>query len=173
MTIINVILWTVLAILLLVAVCAGVIWLEKKYPGEGYDERQKIARGNAYRLSFWIGFLYFFGLEIAAILNREWNGASVDLYLLLLFGITLQAIAFHIYCLLTHAALPLSENPKVTIGGYFLLCAVNLARFTDDFYQELPLTGEESNKWVQMLQALLFFFLALMHLIQYLRREKE
>lgn len=173
MKVLDVLMWAVLAVLLLVAVCAGAIWVERKYPGESYDERQKIARGNAYRLSFWIGLLYFFGLGIAAILNREWNGAAVDLYLLILFGIMLQTLTFHIYCVLTHSALPFSENPKVTIGGYFILCAINLSRFMDDFSQELPFTGEGANKWVQMIQALLFLFLALMHLIQFLRREKE
>ena len=51
---------------LLVAVCLGVVWLERRFPGKKFDERQKIARGNAYRLSSWVGNVYF--LVILAIM---------------------------------------------------------------------------------------------------------
>lgn len=173
MKVVDVLIWAVVAVLLLMAVCAGVIWLERKFPGKEYDERQKIARGNAYRFSFWTGMLYYFGLTMMAIWNREWKDPVVDLYLALLFGLMLQALAFHVYCVITHAALPMSENPKVTIVGYFILCAINLTRFLDDFTQEIPMTGEESSKWIQMLSAVFFLILALTHLLQYMRREKE
>lgn len=38
-------------LILLVLVCLGAVWLERRFPGKRFDERQKIARGNAYRLS--------------------------------------------------------------------------------------------------------------------------
>ena len=46
----------------LVALCMAVIRGEKRKESGEYDERQRQAQGNAYRLSFNVGFFYFIGL---------------------------------------------------------------------------------------------------------------
>lgn len=173
MTVMKALLYMFVFVAILMAVCATVIWLEKKYPGKNYDERQKQARGNAYRFSFWLGMAYHFGLTIAAIWNRPWDSESVDLYLLLYFGLILQAVAFHIYCFFTHAALPMSENPKFSIGSYGVLSGINLMQFLGYRSIELSFGGENSNKWINLLTGFLFLIMALLHLFQCIRDRKE
>lgn len=173
MSVMNALLLMCVFTVVLMAFCAGVIWLEKKYPSENYDERQKQARGNAYRFSFWMGLAYYFVLTLVAIWNRPWDNSVVDLYLLLSFGLTIQAISFHIYCFFTHAALPLSENPKVSIVGYALLAGLNLVQFIGYHSIELSFGGESSNKWVNLMTGFLFLVLTLLHLFQQLRDRGE
>ena len=44
---------------LLVAVCLGAVWLEHRFPGKRYDERQMAARGRAWRFSGIVGTVYY------------------------------------------------------------------------------------------------------------------
>ena len=103
-------------------VVAGVlaVYLERHFPTEKFDERQKIARGNAYRFSHWTGMIYYFGLIVYFVLHtgkREW---AVEPFVLLMIGILIQLQSFHIYCLMTHSALPLGEKPLPMIISYTL-----------------------------------------------------
>ena len=173
MTVMKALLLMSAFVAVLAGICAGVIWVEKKFPSRHYDERQKQARGNAYRFSFWLGVIYHFVLTIVAIWNRPWDTEPVELYLLLFFGLVFQAIAFHIYCIFTHAALPMSENPKVAIGSYAVLAAINLVQFVGYRSIELNFGGESSNKWVNLVTGFLFLLLTLIHLFQFIRNRKE
>lgn len=173
MSVMNAILLMCVFAAVLMGICAVVIWLENKYPGKNYDERQKQARGNAYRFSFWLGLVYHFGLSLAAIWNHSWSSESVDLYLLLYFGLILQAVSFHIYCVFTHAALPMSDNPKASIGCYGLLAVLNLMQFWGYHSIELSFGGESSNKWANLLTGFLFLVLTVLHLLQLFRDRKE
>ena len=90
----------IVAVLLLL--CAVVIWFEKKHPSKDYDERQKIARGNAYRFSFWMGFVYYFVLYIAVLWYFPKELRSGNVAPAMFFGMLIQGISFHIYCVFTH-----------------------------------------------------------------------
>ncbi len=155
---------------LLVAVCLAVVWLERRFPGKRFDERQKIARGNAYRLASWVGNVYF--LVILAIMLR-WPDLSryVELYLLIFLGLELEVIVMHIYCIITHASLPLSEKPGMAVGSYLLIGALYLTMI--DFSQPLKLVGYGSNRVIWLSLGVYFLALAAMHILSLLRREKE
>lgn len=161
-------------------VVAGVlaVYLERHFPTEKFDERQKIARGNAYRFSHWTGMIYYFGLIVYFVLHtgkREW---AVEPFVLLMIGILIQLQSFHIYCLMTHSALPLGEKPLPMIISYTLLGAMYLVQY---FFQYIPkdaaeaagLTGAGSFNLMRLLISLDFFSLAVMHLIGLLWKEKE
>ena len=152
----------------LVLLCWVTIWLERKYPSENYDERQKQARGNAYRLSFWVGIVYYFTVMCVMIFG---DGIAVEPYLLLFFGFMLQIMVLHIYSVMTHAAVPLSEKPGVAVISYFAVGVMNL--LMNDYSQPFPLVGERSISSVRPVLGIFALALAGMHLIQLLRDRKE
>ena len=155
----------------MVLVCLLVIWLEKELPGDQYDERQKIARGHAYRVSFWVGTVYY-AIVMVYCINLVGNSRPpVEPYLLLFAGIVIQALVFHIYCLLTNSALPLSQKPFWAIFGYVFCGSVNLLRLTHT--DTLPLTGTGSDGWLFLLSCVAFFSLAIFHLIRFFWQETE
>ena len=53
----------------IVLFCLGVIYLEKKFPTEEYDERQMQAKGKASRLGMITGMIYFL-VVIVILLNQ-------------------------------------------------------------------------------------------------------
>lgn len=170
MTIWQGLLFTLGVLSTLVLICAAVIFLERKYPSEKYDERQKIARGNAYRVSFWVGAVYYLAV-IAILIQQVDSPKTVEPYLLIFCGFVLQVMVMHIYCIFTHAALPLSEKPGVAVVSY-LVCGV-LYLVTNDFSAPLTFVGYESRRWTGLWLCVSFFALGVMHIISLLRREKE
>lgn len=170
MTILSGTLLVVGAILVLAALCWGIRWLEREVPLERYDERQNLARGNAYRISFWVGMVWY----VATIFCVMSEAMPVDGWLLIFVGLMLQIMVFHIYCLLSSAALPLSQKPVPTIIIY---CIFGAGQAMDVcFYASslgTPLTGRGSNVWAHLVGAVCFFSLAIMHLISLLWKEKE
>lgn len=157
-------------LVLLVALCAVVIFMERRFPSEKYDERQKQARGNAYRLSFWVGAIYYLAIMTVMIFQVE-NEKAVEPFLLVFGGLILQIMVMHIYCILTHSALPLSEKPRVAIAGYFVCGLLQL--LTNNYSELFPLVGKGSEAWVRLMVAVSFFALAVMHVINRMRRERE
>ena len=149
--------------------CAGVIRVEKNHHSENYDERQKQAMGKAYRISFYASFCYYIGLMFVI----DYLGSIKTVSMLLFIGIVIQLMVFNIYCLLAHAALPLSDRGKPwrSVWCYGVMCAVNLAYFVADINE----SGAEvsGNALRNLILAAAFAALALMHLIQYLRDRKE
>lgn len=168
------IMFAMLGILLgIVLFCLGVIYLEKKAPGEEFDERQKIMRGNAHRLSLMVGFVYF--LVVTAVLIRQVDGEkTVEPFLLIFFGLEIQLLVLHTYCLLTHSALPLSEKPITAIVCYTVSGLIQLGYIFNrlgDF--PLAMVGYGSSGWIHLTTGVFFLYLALMHLIALLHKEKE
>ena len=170
MTIWNAILCLLAILLALVLLCAAVIFLERKFPSKKFDERQKAARGSAYRLSFLVGTVYYL-VVLAVLLRQEHGPQTVAPYLLVFGGLELQVMVTHIYCILTHAAMPLSEKPGAAVAGY-LFCGL-LYLTMCDYTKPMPLVGAGSEAWVWLATMLSFFALAVMHIISLLRREKE
>ena len=154
----------------LIMLCIAVIFLERKFPSEKYDERQKIARGNAYRVGFGVSAVYY--LVILTVMVRQVDSPkTVEPYLLIFGGLLLQAMVMHIYCILTHAALPLSEKPWIAVASYLFCGALYLA--TSDWSAPLTFVGYGSHRWTGLWMCVFFFALAVMHIVSLLRREKE
>lgn len=156
-----------------IALCAATVWMEKKFPGKEYDERQKVAKGRGYRLSFWVGMVYY--LAVAIIFIGQVDGEkTVEPYLLILVGLILQAMVDHTYCLLTHSALPLSQNRVWAIISYVIcgtlqFCSFRLWKIRDGF----SLVGHGTSTLFALIAGCCFFYLALLHIIQALRERKE
>lgn len=157
----------------IIALCFAVLWLEKHYPSKEFDERQKLNRYKASRLSQLIGWFYF--LVVAVILIWQVDGEkTIEPFLLVMFGILLQVTIDHTYCLLTHSALPFSQKRTAAIAGY-LFCGVTqiLSFAISHDLNPLSLTGRGSSGWVNLIVGIDFLYLALMHIFQLLWREKE
>ena len=159
----------------MLAACAFTVYLERNFPSEKFDERQKIARGNAYRFCHWVGLVYYFGLMVYFTFHTGKDEWPLEPFLLLVIGILIQLQSFHIYCVMTHSALPLGEKPMPTIIGYLVLGTMWLAMYFGQYIPEdTPyLSGAESMNLFRLLTALDFYALAAMHLIGLLRKEKE
>ncbi len=169
MTVIQVGLLLIGAVITLGILCWGVIKVEKAFPSEKYDERQLLARGRAYRVSFWMGFLYDMFVLLFAITK---GGESA--YVLFFLGLSLRAMVFHLYCLLTGAALPMSEKPAITIGCYAVMALMYMTRFMElDFGTELTFAREDSRIWLSLIMSVFFSSLSVLHLINFLRDRKE
>ena len=163
------------AIAFVVLACALAVSAGRNLSSEKYDERQQIDRGHAYRFSWWVGMVYYFGLAVYFIFHTGEGEWPLEPFLLLFIGILIQLQSFHIYCIMTHSALPLGEKPVGTIVSYFLLGSMYLAQY---FLQYIPedtpyLFGARSMNLFRLLIALDFFSLAIQHLIAHLRKEQE
>ena len=170
----TVIIWSVVVLLALLFLCAVVIWLEKRFPGEAYDERQKIARSRGYRISFWIGNIYYLGVMAYLINQVGKNAVLIEPFILLLIGFALQALVLHCYCLLTHAALPIGEKPYITIICYLFMAFINLVSSRQGLLpEEVSFIGQESAAALRLIMVICFTALAVMHIIRLLIREKE
>lgn len=158
------------ALVALVLLCLGAIWFEKRAPGEDYDERQKIDRGNAYRISFHVGVVYFLGVLIYLELSK-----NMEYVILLLFvGMELQLMTFHIYCLLKRSALPLSKKPLASAMSYGLLSAIWVVNFLSWRRADSRYTAQiTDNAWIQLTGAAFFGALAVMYLISHFWKERE
>lgn len=169
---------SIIVIIAIVAVCALVVYLERNFTSEKFDERQKIARGNAYRFSHWIGMVYYFGLLVYFVFHVGKNEWPLEPFLLVAIGILIQLESFHVYCLMTHSALPLGEKPMTTIVGYFAVGGMYLAQFFLQYIHEdkaaaAGLAGAGSFNLFRLLITIDFFTLAILHLIAYIRDRKE
>ncbi len=170
MTLLRTTLLLIGGVMALGALCRGMLFLERNFPGKQYDERQKAARGNAYRAGFYFGLVWLVASELIVGYDAP-EGVPM---LVLFLGLLAQMLVFHIYCLLTHAALPLSEKPWMSIASYGLMAAfyaVNVftARNIAARWPVKPMV----NTLIQLSMAVGFGTLSVMHLIQYLRDRKE
>lgn len=174
-----------IVVLLYVAVLAAIglagvlaVYVGRNFHSEKYDERQQIDRGNAYRFSWWVGMVYYFGLLTYFVFHTGKGEWLLEPFLLVMIGIMIQLQSFHMYCLMTHSALPLGEKPMPTVISYCLLGGLYLVQY---IYQYIPkdvasaagLVGAGSMNLLRLLISLDFFSLAVMHLIAALRKEKE
>lgn len=170
MSAMSVIMMTIGVFAAMLIFCAGVIFIERKFPSERYDERQKQSRGNAYRLSFWTGALYYLAVMVF-LTFRVGKELPIEPFLLVFGGLMVQVMVSHFYSILTHAAMPLSEKPGIAVLSY-LFCGI-LQLVSHDYTKPIPLVGQGSQKWVALIVGVSFLILALLHLISILRREKE
>mgnify|MGYP003313781114 CR=1 FL=1 len=159
----------------IVVLCVGVIRWEKRYSDEKdekYDERQRYAQGNAYKLCFYVSLCYYLGLLFCMPFMEEMESA----YMLMFIGVGLQLMVYHIYCLLSHAALPLSETdrPWRVIYTYSGLWVINIIQFVGGLLEKAEdLTNLSGDAMRNLMLSVIWGSLALMHLIQYFYDRKE
>ena len=161
------------ALLGIVLLCLGVIYLQKKFPTEEFDERQMQAKGKASQLGMITGMIYFL-VVIVVLLNQVDNEKRVEPWLLVFIGVLLMVTVDNTYCFLTNASMPLSSKPIPTIVCYTILGLVQLFfiwNLLDDF--PITLVGHGTSGWLHLLAGISFLYLALMQLIQYLRDRRE
>lgn len=153
--------------------CLAAVWLEKRYPSESYDERQKIARGKASGLSLGVGVVYFLIISLVMMYQVQ-NPKTIEPYLLVIIGLMLIAMVDHTYCLLCHAALPLSQKAVWMIVAYFFLGVAQIWRFfMVSGGNPMSLVGTGTSTLLSLILAVGFLYLALMHTIALLRDRKE
>lgn len=174
MTAIGVIGIAVAALLTLVLVCGTARGLYRSGDNKAYDERQLIEQGRARAVANTVEAVYF-GLLTAYLIHMEFGGKqTLPPSLLIFIGLLLQIMTYHIYCVMTHAALPFGENPKATI---FWLTAAGLVQFgnfcTNHRTPPLWAPGDTGIGVLNLAAGTAFFFLALLHLICLLRKERE
>ena len=167
------VLWIPGILAAMAAFCALAIWIERKFPGKKYDERQQAARGRAYRVGFLTGEAFFLAAAVWQIFQVGAEKSGPEVYLVLFAGLLLQTMLFHTYCLLSGAALPLGENPLLTIVGCLICALLYGIKWIRDPVAVLELNGQASARWIDLLVMIAFLYLALTHLIRLLRREKE
>lgn len=87
-----------------------------------FDERQLVARGDAFKWGF-IAALSYFGIsELTTILIGEWIEASTNLA----FGFAIPAMAFGITCVVKGAYIGLQQNYKSVLITNITLSIVNI-----------------------------------------------
>ena len=174
MRIFPVIGWILAALVGIVLLCLGVLWVQKRYPSEDYDERQKIARGKASNLAVIVGMLYFLGISYTLI-NQVDNPKTVEPYLLVMIGILLMTMVDHTYCLLCHAALPFSQKGISTAICYLICGLVDIGQFAlrRDWVATLSWVGKGTQPLFYLLIGVAFLCLGLMHAIAWLWDRKE
>lgn len=166
---------TLVVIAVMALVCVLAVSMEKYLPSDKFDERQKIARGKAFEFSNGVGTAYYLGLLLYYTLHTGQSEWVLEPFILILIGILIQLLSFHIYCLMTYSALPLGEKPITMIVGYSVLGAMYLAQYYLHRIDgnTVGFTGYESFNLFPLLIAFAFFSLAALHLIALLRKEKE
>ena len=170
MLILKGILWMLAALLGIGALCGFCLWMEKRAPSEEYDERQKIEQGKASNISLVTGLLYFIVVMCWMYLDEM----HVDTVFLIFTGLLLELMVYHVYCLMTHAALPLSRKPWVSIGNYTILgVAWALRASMYDPSWGMTLEGSGSRFWMHVMTSFCCLSLAAMHLISCLRDKRE
>ena len=174
MELISLIGWIVAVLAGIVLLCLGVIWAQRRYPSEDYDERQKIARGKASNLALIVGSLYFVGISIVLI-NQVEAPKTVEPYILVVIGIELMMMVDHTYCLLCHAALPFSQKGGSTAICYLIMGLVDLGQFAlrRGWVATLSWVGRGTQPLFYLLMGIGFLYLGLMHTIAWLRSRRE
>ena len=168
----------VVVVAIIVIACALAVYVGRHFVSQKFDERQQIDRGNAYRLSHWVGMVYYFGLLIYFVLHTGKSEWTLEPFLLIMIGILIQLDSFHVYCLMTHSALPLGEKPLATVVSYASLGVVYLLQYVVQYIPEdkvaaAGIIGATSYNLLRLLVSLSFFFLAICHLISLAWKEKE
>lgn len=166
--------WILVALAAIVLLCLGVLWVQKRYPSEEYDERQKIARGKASTLAMIVGVVYFLGICLW-LLNQVEAPKTVEPYILVMIGLELMAMVDHTYCLLCHAALPFSQKGISTAICYLICGLVDIGQFAlrKNWVETISWVGKGTQPLFYLLMGVTFLYLGLMHAIAWLWDRKQ
>ena len=116
-------LWLMLIFIVLAAVVFVIMSRrDRKKAGSAFDERQKLARGKAYRLGFFSLAAYMFIYAVIDDFGIRWCDTDVGMLAGLLLVMTIVILTFIHY----DAYIGLRENAKTTVLLYIVMGALNL-----------------------------------------------
>lgn len=160
----------VLAVLVLI--CAVCLWWDRNGENKAYDERQLAEQGRARAVADTVGLTYFFLLMALLSYEDSWLMQKIPVYLLILIGLLIQVLTYLIYCVMTHAALPFGQNPVSTIVLSVFWGVLQFGNYYTSHRDEGLLSGNGIGL-LNLIAGAAFFFLALIHLVAFLRKERE
>ena len=172
MTAIGVILICAAVLAALVLICAVCLWWDRNGENKSYDERQLLEQGRARAVADTVGMTYFFLLMALLSYEDNWLMQNVPVYLLILIGLLIQVLTYLIYCVMTHAALPFGQKPVSMILLSIFWGVVQFGNYFTSHRNEGLLSGNGIGL-LNLIAGTGFFFLALIHLIALLRKERE
>ena len=172
MTAMSVILICIAVLAALVLICAMCRWWDRSGENKAYDERQLVEQGRARAVADTVGMTYFFFLMALLSYEDSWLTQKIPVYLLILIGLLVQVMTYLIYCVMTHAALPFGQKP---VGTILLSVFWGLMQFGNYFasHRDEGLLSGNGIGLLNLIAGTAFFFLALIHLIAMLRKERE
>lgn len=157
----------------IVLLCLGVIYLEKKMPVKNFDERQKQAHGRAYRISYWVGLVYYL-IAMLVCVNQLGKEKTIEPYLLFLFGIMLQLTVDATYRMMTNCDLPLYQKRGWSMIGFLICGILDIAYFfVSQNLAPLSFVGYGTMPWIFLISGVYFLYLSGLHCIQYFRDRRE
>lgn len=109
--------------ILLVAVVGLIFKKKTKTKNLGFDERQELARGRAFKKGFFALILYFFlyyVISVFVVIGPDENAAGI------MIGICLSGVVFGADAIWHDAYFALHETPKHFVFLYLILMVVNL-----------------------------------------------
>lgn len=174
MTIIQafVLLLGILAVI--IGICLLSLFLRKRFPRKDFDERQKLAQGEAYRVSFLMLLTYLIvilALDAAGLLEE------VSLQLIILLELVVGLLTYDTYCMFTGASLPVGEAPgksALVSGGLSLLWFIQFfgyLRLKGSFKSVLSLS--DTTHWLRLLMGVAFGYSAIAYCVQFWKEQKE
>lgn len=158
------------ALLLLLGICTIYLRVERSWPKSDFDERQQIARGKGYRFAFWVGFLYYFGVDIYVIFVDTSSAVSGSL---MLAGLMVMVSALEFYCILTHASLSRWQDSKWAGIGFIILGITNIVTSLERILVKSEFYTSLAGSYAKMFTGVCFLTMGLVHLVAFLYRERE
>ena len=160
------------------------IWLEKRKNQQEYDERQKQIQGKAAMFALGLGSCWYLGLFMAMQYRMA---IPLSAATLLVLGLCLQLLAFHIYCLVRGIGLPLKKTGWTMPSIYAINGCTQFMLFRNDKgYLEayeayiklepdttLPDPGDGTMIWIHLILAISLMAMAVIYLIAILREVRE
>lgn len=161
-------------LLVLVLICAVALWWNRSGENPRYDERQLEEQRKAREVSDMVSMIYFI-FVMCWLALAEMNGKeTLKPYLLVWIGLVIQIMTYHIYCVMTHAALPFGQKPVATICWSTFAGLVQFGNYYTSHAGEPLITDQNQGVGViNLVAGVVFLAIALLHLITLLREEKE
>ncbi len=153
--------------------CWGYRAYNRRHENKQYDERQQKARLEASQVSNIFTYVYFFGVFVYLSAGYFNQTDTFPAFLLVSYGLLMKLVSYHIYCIFSHAALPLGERPSAMIIFYGGLAFLQAWKFADHVRLGHLHTAGTLYVIDYLLGAIGFGFLAILYLISMLRKEKE
>ena len=166
--------WGMLIGILAVAVILSVVFLVRRKAGKGkekrFDERQMIARGQAYQVGFFTMLGYFFLYGIMDGLGLVWCETFMGCFV----GVMLGAAAFALTAIRKDAYLALNENMKTFcwVGGLFIVANL-LGTIADIMEGKLIVDGKLTTAAADSLVMTLWLVILVAQLIHYRKLKKQ
>lgn len=180
MTVLYGILAIIGAVVLLTLWCVWFLKTEQKRidknkaKGIWYDERQITAHGKAYAFAASAGTMYYF---VAYICFKVWQfqkcEARIDPTILIVGGLWLVLVSYHLGCLMTDSVLPIG-NYSFPIVAYIVIGVLKISDGTEfALFLSVPLSGEGSEAWEDIMMGIAFTVIGVIHLIAYFRNKRK